>query len=309
MKILVIDKMHDSITSLLGQKGFEVDYKPKISRSEILDTVHAYDGMVVRSKTPIDKELIDKAVNLKFIARAGAGIDQLDVQELENKGVRIVNAPEGNRDAVGEHTIGMLLCLFNNIVQGDAQVRKGIWDREGNRGVELMGKTVAIIGYGNMGRAFAQRLKCFGCDVLAFDKYKENYSDEYATEATWDEIFQKADILSLHTPLTFETKEMIDSELLNKFAKDIYIINVARGEIAPFSVLEEALKSGKLKGALLDVLENEKLAKLTDDQKENFENLVKRDNVLFSPHVAGWTHESYRKINEVLTEKIAQLFE
>ncbi|BDD08930.1 2-hydroxyacid dehydrogenase [Fulvitalea axinellae] len=307
-RILIIDKMHDSICPLLEEAGFQPDYKPGISRAEILETVGEYEGMIVRSKTPIDKELIDKATKLEFVARAGAGVDQLDVEALDARGIKILNAPEGNRDAVGEHALGALLCLFNNIIQSDRMVREGLWDREGNRGVELKGMTVGIIGYGNMGRAFAQRLLGFECDVLAYDRYKVSYGDAFAKESSLEEIFEKADVLSLHTPLTEITRDMVDAEFLSKFKKPFYFVNLARGEVAMMKPLNDALDQGRMKGAVLDVLENEKFKTFTSDQQAEFGKLSARNNVVFTPHVGGWTFESYARINEVLVKKIKRLY-
>lgn len=309
MKIncLIVDKMHDSILPKLTEIGVEGNYRPDITREEILETIADYDGLIIRSKTKVDKELIDKAAKLKFIGRAGAGLDQLDMERLDARGIVVVNAPEGNRDAVGEHAVGMLLTLFNKIIQADTQVRNKIWDREGNRGEELMGKTVGIIGYGNMGQAFARRLSGFGVKVLAYDKYRVSYSDAFAEQATMEEIFQEADILSLHIPLTAESRFMIDVSYLNRFKKNIFLINTARGEIIKLETLATCLENGKIRGAVMDVLENEKLKSYSPAQDQMFERLVQSDKIIFTPHVAGWTFQSYEKINQVLVEKIKSL--
>lgn len=306
-KCLIIDKMHESIVPMLEALGFQVDYKPDIKRKEILESIPEYHGLVVRSKTAIDEELIAKAVQLKFVARAGAGIDQLDVGSLERSNITIVNAPEGNRDALAEHSIGMLLSLFNKIHLADRQVRNGIWDREGNRGVELKAKTVGLIGFGYMGRAFAERLTSFGCNIIAYDKYLENYGTSTVKEASLEEIWENADVLSLHVPLTPETKAMVNDAFIHKFKKPFYFVNTARGEVAPFSSIHNALSSGKILGAALDVLENEKLDQLSVDQKHYFDAIAKSEKVILTPHVAGWTFESYEKINQVLAEKIKEL--
>jgi len=308
MKILIIDDMHSSITPLLENAGFQVDYRPEITRPEIEEIVAEYEGMLIRSKTPMNRALLEKAVKLKFIGRAGAGLDKIDLEYIEEKGIQLFHAPEGNRDAVGEHAIGMLLALFNNLNKADKEVRKGIWDREGNRGEELEGKTVGIFGYGNMGQAFARRLSGFGVKVLAYDKYRENYSDSYANEASFEEIQEQADVLSIHVPLTEETRDFFTTEVLNGFKKPFYLINTARGEVISLDTLNNALSEGVLKGALLDVLENEKLHMLNAAQKISFERLVERDNVLFTPHIAGWTFQSYEKINQVLVAKISKAF-
>jgi D-3-phosphoglycerate dehydrogenase len=303
---LIIDDMHDSIVPLLEAIDIKPDYRPDITKAELLEIIGNYQGIIVRSKVFFGKEIIEKATQLQFIARAGAGLDNLDTAELEKRNILLLNAPEGNRDAVAEQAVASLLAQMNNVLKADREVRNGIWDREGNRGYELMGKTVGIIGYGYMGRATAQRLKAFGCKVIAYDKYKNNYGDEYATAATMEELYRDADILSLHIPLTSETKFMIDEAFLNKFSKPIWLINTARGELLKLAVVASTLASGKLRGAILDVLENEKLKTFTPEQQDAFDELKKSDKVLFTPHVAGWTFESYRKINETLVEKISQ---
>lgn len=307
MKVLIIDDMHHSITGLLTAIGLESDYRPEITKEELLSVIGNYEGIIVRSKVFFGKDIIEKATKLKFIGRAGAGLDNLDVEELTRRNIKLLNAPEGNRDAVAEQAIGMLLCMMNNVRKADREVRKNVWDREGNRGYELMGRTVGIVGYGYMGKATAKRLSSFGCKVLAYDKYKKNYGDEYATAASMEELYKEADVLSLHIPLTSETKFLVNEAYLNKFEKNIWFINTARGEIVRISELVKALKSGKVCGAALDVLENEKLKTFTPEQQEAFDYLKTSDKVLLTPHVAGWTFESYRKINETLVEKIKQI--
>lgn len=298
--------MHLSIIPLLEAEGFVVNYRPEIKREEILTIVSEYTGLIIRSKTPMDRALLEKAVNLKFIGRAGAGLDQIDLEFLEEKGIQLHNAPEGNRDAVGEHAIGGLLSLFNHINRADVEVRNGVWDREGNRGEELAGKTVGIFGFGNMGQAFAKKLRGFDVKILAYDKYKKGFEFDFVEEVTFEQIVDEADVLSIHVPLTAETRNYFTLDLLRKFSKPIYLINTARGEVISFETLNKALESGVLKGAILDVLENEKFKTFTTQQKEEFEKLTGRNNVLFSPHVAGWTFQSYEKINQVLLEKIRQ---
>ncbi|EPR71482.1 D-3-phosphoglycerate dehydrogenase [Cyclobacterium qasimii M12-11B] len=297
--------MHESIVPLLEEKGYEAHYRPDIDREGILQILSDYGGLVIRSKTPIDRALLVKGISLKFVARAGAGLDNIDLEYLEQNDIALYAAPEGNRDAVGEHAVGMLLALFNHYVQSDSQVRRGIWDREGNRGEELCGKTVGVFGFGNMGAAFAKRLQGFGVKVLAYDKYKKGFGNEFVEECSFETIQEKADVLSIHVPLTEETKGFFTTEIINGFNKPFYLINTARGEVISFETLNEGLQNGKLKGAALDVLEKEKLQKLTVAEKKSFEQLTGFKQVLFSPHVAGWTKESYYKINEVLVAKIA----
>ncbi|MEX2511466.1 MAG: NAD(P)-dependent oxidoreductase [Cyclobacteriaceae bacterium] len=304
MRILIIDKMHESIVSVLEKEGYEVNYQPEIGRREIMEIIGKYEGLVIRSKTPIDSVLLEKATSLQFVARAGAGLDNIDLDYLRERGIALHHAPEGNRDAVAEHAIGMLLALFNHLPHADQQVRRGIWDREGNRGEELAGKTVGIFGYGNMGEAFAKRLKGFDVDILAYDKYKSGFGNEWVKEVTFEQIQREADVLSIHVPLTTETRNFFTVEVMEAFGKSFYLINTARGEVITFDTLNTLLLGKKLKGAVLDVLENEKLHALSPSEKLSFQRLTGSADVLFSPHVAGWTHQSYEKINRVLVAKI-----
>lgn len=304
VKVLIADEMHLSLMPMLESIGLQPDYQPLIKRDAIIEILKNYEGLIIRSKTTVDKELLAHATNLKFIGRAGAGLDLIDTEETQRLGIEIFAANEGNRVAVAEHVIGMLLTLMNKIHLADRQVRQGVWLREENRGDELMGKTVGILGYGNNGKATAERLKAFGCRILAFDKFKSDFSDEFVEESTMQQIFEEADILSLHIPLTNETLKMVNTAFINQFHKKIYFINAARGEIVVLDDLVEALENGKVKGACLDVLENEKLSKLTPQQKTTFDKLASSNRVILTPHVAGWTHESYIRINEVLIEKI-----
>lgn len=297
--------MHESIQDLLSQIGVVSVYAPMASREEILDQIGDFEGLLIRSKTTVDKELIDRATHLEFIGRAGAGLDKIDVDYVESKGIEILNAPEGNRDALAEHAVGLLLSLLNNINSADAEVRNWIWDREGNRGVELSDKTVGIIGYGYMGQAFVQRLRAFDCRVLVYDKYRKGFGTKNVEEVGLEKMFAKADILSLHVPLTEETRSWINADFFNQFSKVIYLLNTARGEIVPTKDLLQLLDSGKIQGAALDVLEKEKFDQLTEDERALFENLFARKNVVLSPHVGGWTFASFKRINEVLVGKIA----
>lgn len=299
--------MHESIFPMLHEIGWEVSYQPTITRDEIKKTHQGYQGLIVRSKTTIDRDLLGDNPSVRFIGRAGAGLDNLELEYLQEKKIAVLHASEGNRDAVGEYTIGGLLSLMRNIPRADKEVRLGVWEREGNRGEEIMGKTIGIIGYGNMGQAFAKRISGFGCTVLAYDKYKTNYTDQFAAESAMDELFEKTDILSLHIPLTAETKRMVSVEYLNRFKKKIVLINTARGEIVNLTDLVRAMESGKVRGAVLDVLENEKLTKLTSEQTLAMNYLNKQTNVILTPHIAGWTFESHVKINVALVEKIKAL--
>jgi D-3-phosphoglycerate dehydrogenase len=307
MKCLIIDELHASIEPLLQGIGMPYDYRPDIKPEEVHACIGGYEGLLLRSKMKITPELLEKAVRLRFIARAGAGVDEISEDYLRERGITLINAPEGNRDAVGEHALGMLLCLFNKINLGDAEVRRKLWRREANRGLEIKGRVIGLIGYGNMGKAFAQRLSGFGCEVLAFDKYKLYYGNQFGREATLEELFERADVLSLHTPLTPETNGMVNEAFLSSFRKPIHLVNTARGPIVPLEGLVAAMKAGKVAGAALDVLENERLDTLTPAQAQAFEWLAAQPNVLFTPHVGGWTYESYERLNAVMVKKIALL--
>ncbi|MDX2303056.1 MAG: NAD(P)-dependent oxidoreductase [Microscillaceae bacterium] len=306
MKVLIVDKMHASLSGLLAAIGLESDYRPEINREALLEIVGQYTGLIIRSKTPVDAELLQKAKNLRFVARAGSGLDAIDAKQAESQGIRVFNAPEANRDAVAEHTMGMLLGLLHSIHLGNTQIKNHIWNREDNRGVELKGKTVAVIGYGNIGKEVAKRLSVFETRVLVYDKYKVSYGDQYAEEATMKHIYEEADIVTLHIPLTVYNRFMVNEVYLRSFKKSILLINTARGKLVDLTALCKALESGKVIGACLDVLENENLAQFTPSQKEAFNFLIKHPQVILTPHVAGWTHESYERINHVLVEKIKQ---
>lgn len=309
-KILFIDTTHPILLEKLEQYGFQCDCFPDFEREDFKKIIQNYVGIIIRSKIKIDQEIIDKATKLKFIGRVGAGMENIAFDYAALKGIKCFNAPEGNRDAVGEHAIGMLLALLNNLLVADKEVRKGIWRREENRGVELGGKTIGIIGYGNTGGAFAKRIKSFGVEILAYDKYKFDFSDEFVSEATMKEIFQNCDIISFHVPLTAETTYLCDKDFLKKFKKNIYLINTSRGMVVKTADLVEFLESGKVTGACLDVLENEKSSfeSLSNDQLPNeLKRLFQMKNVILSPHIAGWTHESNLKMAMTIYQKITSL--
>lgn len=304
MKILIADSMHPSLFTMFEEQGWAYAYHPEYRREDIIRELPAYDGLIIRSKTSVNREVLEVAPGLNFIGRAGAGLDLIDLEAAADLNIDVFHAGEGNRDAVAEHALGMLLALFNNILRADRQVRTSVWDREGNRGVELMSKTVGLIGYGNNGSATARRLSGFGCKVLAYDKYRNNYGDQFAQESPIEQIMKEADILSLHIPLTDETKFLINDDFITGFTKPFYLLNLSRGETARLSSIASGLQSGKIKGACLDVLENEKLAKLNSEQQAAFDYIKLQDNVVLTPHIAGWTHESYNRINEVLVRQI-----
>lgn len=307
MRVLFIDSNHPVLHETLEKNQIKCDLLYDLSKDDILTKLKEYDGVVIRSKIKFTKEVIDYGKNLKFIARVGAGMENIDVDYAEQNGIKCIHAPEGNMDAVGEHAVAMILALFNRITIADAEVRKGLWIREGNRGEELMGKTVGIIGYGNMGKAFAKRLKGFDVNVMVYDKYLSDFGNSDIKEATINEIFEQADILSLHTPLTDETHYLINDEFINKFKKDIYIINTARGKCLNTADLVKNIKSGKVKGACLDVLEYEAVSfeKLEASQlPEPFQYLIKSDKVVFSPHIGGWSFQSHVKLAQAIANKI-----
>ncbi|RZL50292.1 MAG: phosphoglycerate dehydrogenase [Pedobacter sp.] len=304
-KILIIDDLHPAFKAQATALGFQVDDQPLITRAETLAIIKEYTGIAVRTKFRIDKELFDVAPNLKFVARAGAGLDNIDEAIANERNIQLINAPEGNRDAVGEHAIGLLLSLMNNFRNADAEIRNGVWDREGNRGYELKGKTVGIIGYGFMGQKMAQKLKGFEVNVIAYDKYKTGFTDEFVREVSMEEIVKHSDVLSLHVPLTKETRQMVNDEYFYHFKKPIFFINTARGEIVNTSAVLANIKSGKILGAGLDVLETEKFPAL--GEQAWFDELKTNGKVILTPHVGGWTYESYRKISEVLAQKLSEM--
>ncbi|AWV96998.1 NAD(P)-dependent oxidoreductase [Arcticibacterium luteifluviistationis] len=309
MRILIVDEMHPSIVEMPKALGLDVDYFPNIAFEEVLERVGDYDGLIIRSKFSINSEFLSYASKLKFIGRAGAGLDLIDLHACKKAGVTVFGANEANKVAVAEHLIGMLLSLLHKINTGSREVKKGQWNREANRGEELFGKTVGIIGYGNNGQATAERLAAFGCKILANDRYKYGFGTHIIKECELSEIYEKADIVSLHIPLTKETDKWVNADFFDKFQKPIIFCNIARGEIVELKDLVTAMKSGKVKGACLDVLENEKLKTLSEEQKASFDYLASQNNAILTPHVAGWSTESYVKINEVLRDKIKRLLE
>lgn len=308
-RVLIVEKTHEVIKEKLLKEGVHYDELYKMGGVDIYDIIGRYTGVVIRSSL-FKKELISKASNLRFIARLGSGMDNIDVDYANKRSIVCFNSAEGSRDAVGEHALGFLLSLFHNIVKSDREVRKSVWDREGNRGLEICGKTIGIIGYGNMGSAFAQKISGLGAKVIAYDKYKKDFSDQYVDEVFPDELFEKADVCSLHVPLTDETMYMANQEFYNSFKKDLYLINTSRGKVVNTADLVKALKTGKVKGAGLDVIEYEGAAfnELQSNLlKEDFNFLVQSPNVILTSHIAGYTSEAKRKLAEVLAGKIADL--
>lgn len=309
MKVLHLDTNHPLLIEQFTELGFQNDEDYTSSKEQIEKKIHEYDGIVIRSRFPIDAQFLDAATNLKFIGRVGAGLENIDLDHAYNKNIFLASAPEGNRNAVGEHALGMLLGLMNKLTKSHREVRKGIWDREGNRGVELDGKTVGIIGYGNMGKAFARKLKGFDIEIICYDIIG-GVGDENARQVGILEFQQYADVVSLHVPETESTIGMVHEEFINAFQKPFWLLNTARGKCVKTDDLVEALKSGKVLGAGLDVLEYEK--KSFEDwftrKPKAFKYLRKAPNVLLTPHVAGWTVESKEKLAQTIVDKVKAEF-
>ena len=318
-KILFVDTVHPILEERLLGLGFVCEHDLKSSKEEVESKIDQYFGLVIRSRFPIDEGFLNKSTGLKFIARSGAGLENINVAYAEENDITVFNSPEGNMDAVGEQAIGMLLMLFNQLKKGDLEVRNGVWDREGNRGLELSQKTVGIIGYGNMGKALAEKLSGFGCKVIAYDKYKsdlEPVEGEFKTKRIVEEvdletIYKETDVLSIHLPLSEETHHYVNETFLSSFKKPIYIINTARGNNVCVADLVSGLKNKTVLGACLDVLEYETKSFETINAEElpdDFKYLAQSDKVILSPHVAGWTEESYVKLSSFLADKIEKKF-
>ncbi|CAM2778320.1 hydroxyacid dehydrogenase [Chryseobacterium flavum] len=304
MKILLLDKNHPLITDQLLAKNFILEEDFTSSYDEVCNKIEQYDGVIIRSRIPLDKNFLEKGKKLKFIARVGAGMENIDIPAAEKLGIQLINSPEGNRDSVAEHVVGMLLVIMNRLFIASQEVKNGIWKREENRGDELLGKTVGLIGYGNMGKATAKRLSGFGCKVI-FHDIIPGLSDEYATQVTLDELKKSAEILSLHIPLTSETHYLIDEAFIAGMEKDFYFVNTARGKNVKTKSLVNALKSGKIKGACLDVLEYEKSSfENIENENEDLIYLLQSEKALITPHIGGWTHQSKEKLAQFIVDKI-----
>ena len=307
MKILHLDTNHPILIAQLNSLGYTNDEDYTSSKAEIVAKIHLYDGLIIRSRFSIDASFLEKGKNLKFIGRVGAGLENIDSSYAKNNGITLIAAPEGNRNAVGEHTLGMLLSLFNKLNKANSEIKKGQWLREENRGVELDGKTIGLIGYGNMGKSFAKKLRGFNVQVLCYD-LKPNVSDDCCTQVSLRELQQKVDVLSLHTPQTELTRNMVNTNFIESFKKNFWLLNTARGTSVVTKDLVIALKSGKILGAGLDVLEYEKASfenLFTNDKiPKAFQYLINSNNVLLSPHVAGWTIESKEKLAQTIVDKI-----
>lgn len=310
MKILIADYVHPLLPEALSKAGHICDDFTHKNAGDVLSAISQYEGIVIRSKIKLDKEVLDKAINLKWIARVGAGMESIDTAYANTKGIKCINSPEGNRNAVGEHTLGMLLSLLNNICKANQEIQNGKWLRAENRGTELSGKTVGIIGCGNTGTAFANCLRGFDVKILAYDKYKKGIANEFIKEVDIDILYAEADIVSLHLPLNDETRYMVNTDFINRFKKNFYLLNTSRGKIIKTDDLVQAIQSGKIKGAALDVLEYESTSfqeLYTKQLPAAYNFLMKAPNVVLTPHIAGWTYEAEEKMARVLLRKINEL--
>ncbi len=307
MKILAVDDLHNSFETELRKHGHEVEYKLDLSTtSALIKIINEYDALVVRSKFYISKEIVDVLPRGFIVARAGAGMDNIDEQYALEKGVRLINAPEGNRDAVAEHVIGLLITSYRNILKSDSEIRTRKWLREENRGIELKGKTIGIIGFGNTGSSLAKKLSGFEMRILAYDKYLSKIEHSGIEQVSLKVLKEESDIISMHVPLTSETCHMLNAEFFNSLRRKPFIINASRGKVIETSELVKAIKFGKILGAALDVLENEKFESYNTADNEWFADLLSSPRVIMTSHIAGWTQESYRRISEVLVQKLLQ---
>ncbi|WP_343664177.1 2-hydroxyacid dehydrogenase [Chryseobacterium mucoviscidosis] len=308
MKILLLDKNHPLITEQLLAKNFILEEDFSSSYDEVCAKIEKYDGIIIRSRIPLDKNFLEKAKNLKFIARVGAGMENINIPVAEKLGIQLINSPEGNRDSVAEHVVGMLLILMNRLFIASQEVKNGIWLREENRGDELLGKTVGLIGYGNMGKATAKRLSGFGCTVI-FHDILPDLSDEFATQVSLEELKERAEVVSLHIPLTEQTYYLVDGPFISDMKNNFYFVNTARGKNVETKSLVEAIKAGKVKGACLDVLEYEKSSfENLETKNEDLQYLLESDKVIVTPHIAGWTVQSKEKLAQVIVDKIVAQF-
>lgn len=310
-EVYFIDTVHPVLEERLTQFGFTCIDLTKVANSELLPRMLNAVGIVIRSRITLSKESIEQLPHLQFIARSGSGLENIDVSACEEKGIHLFNSPEGNRNAVAEHALGMLLSMFNHIAISNQEIRRGIWDREGNRGLELDGKTIGVIGFGNNGAAFAKKLSGFDVKLMAFDKYKTGFGDRFVQECTLEAILDQADVISFHIPQNKETIHFLNESFLERCSKPIYLVNASRGKIVDTKALVNGLKSGKIKGACLDVLEHERSSFesfFEQELSEELSYLLSAKNVLLSPHVAGWTTESYFKLSNVLAEKIVAYY-
>jgi D-3-phosphoglycerate dehydrogenase len=308
MRVLQIDKNHPLIAEQLMQNGFVVEEDCHSSYTEILEKIKHYDGIVIRSRIPLDEHFLEKASHLKFIARVGAGMENIAVETAEKLGIKLINSPEGNRDSVAEHVLGMLLSLMHKLSTATQEVKNGIWKREENRGDELLGKTIGLIGYGNMGKATAKRFSGFGCKVI-FHDILAGLEDEFAQEVSLEKLQKDADVVSLHVPITSKTKYLVNENFINQMAKNFYLVNTARGKNVDTKAVVYAMKTGKIKGVCLDVLEYEKSSFESLDQiNEDLQYLLQSEKAIITPHIAGWTVQSKVKLAQFIVDKIMKDF-
>ncbi|MCW3461904.1 NAD(P)-dependent oxidoreductase [Chitinophaga nivalis] len=303
-KVLVTAKVHPYLIEQLEGKGFEVSYQPAVTYDEVKSAIKDFVGLIVTTRIRVDKQIIDQATMLQWIGRLGSGMELIDVPYAESKGIHCASSPEGNRDAVGEQAVGMLLCLLNNVLKSNLELRAGVWERDGNRGYELNGKTVGIIGYGNTGSTFARKLQGFDVNILAYDKYKEGFGTAAVKEATLEQVFRESDVVSIHLPLTEETRHMADMAFFKSFARPVWFMNTARGKLVNNSDLIAALENGVVAGACLDVLENEKMSTYSATEQEQLAYFLQASNVVVTPHIAGYSHEASIKMARIVLEKL-----